>query len=225
MAFHKLDPESAKQNDNRQSGINKSAAYTGVLTKAEFSENKQKGSSGINFSFKTSSGQEANWHTNLNYFKDGETQDNDGGWQQLDALMVCLKVKELEDPQMLPMERWENGGKVQSQGYQFAQLLNRKLGVAFRMEEYYNKDGELKERPTVFTFFEPSTNLVAGEILDRVTDPKRLDAALEYLASNPVKKAKIKIHVEHAAPVRRTQEERFERAAQPIDDIDDSIPF
>lgn len=228
MTFRKLNADSARAADNRQSGISAAGKYLGKLVKAEFSENKTKGSQGINFGFVSANGEEANVHVNLKYFKDGQVQDNEGGFQLLDSLMVCLRVKELDNPIPMKVEKWNNGQKEQVDGFQFAQLLNKPVGVVFRMEEYYNDKGELKHRPLLVTWFDHDSEKVASEVLDK-SEAKSLERTMAWVAANPVKATKQKPSNANVPPP--TTRERYEQAisgGQPSylsDDLDDSIPF
>lgn len=226
MTFRKLNAESARAADNRQSGIQSAGKYVGQLTKAEFSENRSKGSQGINFGFVSSSGEEANTHVNLKYFKDGREQDNEGGFQLLDALLVCLRIKELDNPIPMKVEKWNNGQKEQVDGFQFTQLLNKPVGVVYRMEEYYNDKGELKHRPLLVTWFDAKDERVASEILDKATEAKNLERTMAWVAANPVKATKQKTSSANVPPP--TSQQKYDREMQNRsidDDLDDSIPF
>lgn len=226
MTFRKLNADSARAADNRQGGIQSAGKYVGRLVKAEFSENRTKGSQGINFGFVSDSGEEANTHVNLKYFKDGREQDNEGGFQLLDALLVCLRIKELDNPIPMKVEKWNNGQKEQVDGFQFAQLLNKPIGVVYRMEEYYNDKGELKHRPVLVTWFDAKDERVAAEILDKAPEPKSLERTMAWVAANPVKATKQKPSSANVPPptTRQKYEQELQRGSID-DDLDDSIPF
>ena len=226
MSFRTLNAESARSANNNQSGLNAAGKYVGALVIAEYVQNQAKGSSGINYTFKSKDGQQARWYSNLTYRKDGQQVDKESGWAELDSLMACFQLRELADPTMGNVEKYDkaSGQNKTHTVPLLTQLMNKPIGALFRMEEYENDSGDVKEKPLFDTWFDPASEKVASEILDgqKCTEPKKLGIRMEFIAANPVKRLKGS-KGNGAVP---TPPGRQQSSGVPayIDD-DDSIPF
>jgi hypothetical protein len=224
MAFRTLNAESARAADNRQSGITQPGKFVGTLLVAEYVQKTT--SSGISFSFKTTTGQEARWYSNLTYEDKSTHQptDNEGGFQELDSLMACLRLRDLPDPVMGEIEKWDAASQSRQlvRAPLLAALMGKPIGALFRMEEYLSDSGEVKEKALFDTWFSPSDEKIASEVLDgdKCKEPKRLAARVDWIAANPVKRLKGGSASKVSPPGRREQPQ-----PKKYNDIDDDIPF
>jgi hypothetical protein len=110
------------------------------------------------------------------------------GYKQLMAIMTCLKARSISTKYATVQEYDKNSsGMIDVQIEAYAELENKPIGVLLQMEEYEKKDGTIGEKPSFAGFFDPRTEQVATEILE-----KKEAAILGKLAGQltPVKKLK-----------------------------------
>lgn len=184
MSEYTLDTEAAKQADTGGGRITESGKYVGVFTKAKKVLSK-KGTQGIEFSFQSSGGQSADYLSVWTINADG---DQIYGFKQLMAIMTCLKVRDI-DPKYATVQEYDRNtnGMIEVQIEAYPALENKPIGVLLQMEEYEKKDGTVGEKPSFAGFFDPRTEQVATEILE-----KKEAGILGKLAGQltPVKKLK-----------------------------------
>ena len=206
MAFMKLDVNAAKANDAAMR-ISQAGKYTGTFTLAEYVENKTKGSTGINLEFVADDGAKANFYINLSY--GGNTQ-NDGGYRTLNAIMACLRLRELSDPVEAKITKRDKDTKkdVEQNGLIFADLQKR-IGVVVQIElgEY---EGKPTENPRLYTVFEADTELLAAEILEKVTKPEKLANVVAYIAQKGVIDKRQKAHPKQEAQAFNASDDDFD---------------
>jgi len=145
--------------------------------------------------------------------------------------MTCLKQNGLAEPQDLPARiyNFDAGKEIDDVVPQFAELLNKPIGLLIHMEEYKKQDGERKWRPALSHAFEANTGLMATEILDRKVTPQLLPKVLLTLQDRPLKDAPAS-----AAPAPNAYEAAknggmayVKQLAQAggLEDLDSDIPF
>jgi hypothetical protein len=178
--MYALDTEAAKAADSTGSRISERGKYKGQFTRAQHIV-ADSGTKGIDFDFTADNGQKARFSV--------YTVKSDGtkiyGLKQLMAIMTVLKLRNLADPVNTPAKiyDYDQSKEVDAIVPQFAELLNKPIGLLLTMEEY--KPG--KWRPNLSGIFQAETELVASEILDRKTHPQTLAKMVERLQDKPMK--------------------------------------
>lgn len=184
MSEYTLDVDAAKQADTGGGRITETGKYIGTFTKAK-KVLSTKGTQGIEFTFASNGGQTADYLSVWTLNKDGEQIY---GFKQLMALMTCLKIKGIDATRATIEEYDRDSNSMQPKQMEvYASLQNKAIGVLLQMEEYEKKDHSVGERPVFAGFFDPATEQVATEILEK-KDPEILAKLIGQLV--PVKKLK-----------------------------------
>lgn len=179
--MYALDTNAAKGAENTGARITEMGKYKGKFTRAQHIVAKNTGTLGIDFDFVSDSGQKARFSI--------YTRKEDGttiyGFKQLNAIMACLSLRGLNDPQMKKCKVYDYNLKreVEIEVPQFGELLEKPIGLLFAMEEY----DAGKWRPNLAGVFQAGTELVASEILDRKTQPLQLAKMVQALRDKPMR--------------------------------------
>jgi len=179
--MYALDTTAAKSADSTGFQIKERGKYIGRFTRAEHIVSERTGTKGIDFDFVSDSGQRARFSV-YTVKSDGTTIY---GFKQLMAMMTVLKLRQILDP-VMSMARvydFDQGKEVEKNVPQFAELVNKPIGILITMEEY--KPG--KFRPNLAGVFQAETDLVASEILERKTAPAQLAKMVAALRDKPLK--------------------------------------
>jgi hypothetical protein len=184
MSDYTFDAEAAKQADSGNGRINETGKYIGVFTVAK-KVTSQKGTNGIEFSFKSENGKNADYLTMWTVNAAGEQIY---GYKQLMSLMRCIRAKELT-AQKAEIEEYDKtaNGMVTRTADVYQALMNKPIGVLLQMEEYAKKDGSIGEKPSFAGFFDAKTGQVAIELIEN-SDAKILEKMEAQLV--PIKKLK-----------------------------------
>ena len=208
-----LNATEARKADNISSVIRESGSYVGTITRAEklLSRNSVEG---VGLSFKTDDGASANY-LDLYTVKPGGEKLR--GHSIVQAILCCLRLKTADDGQ-IAFEKWDRdaGGMVKVTADGYPALMGKRIGLVLQKElQTHSKTGEDVERLNIVTAFEPSTRLVASEILDSKTKAERLDFIERTIASHPVRDTR----------KRKDTPQPVSRA--PVSDVEfsDDIPF
>lgn len=212
---YQLDTNSAREGANvGGQRITETGAYTGVFTKAKHFTN-DKGTTGIDFAFESTSGQNA-------YFQI-YTKNNKGesifGEKQLQAIMACMKLRGINPSQATIEEFNFDSRQVEKvQATVFKELMNTPVGVVLQKEYYTKNSGEAGERMNFFTAFDPKTKQMADEVLDQL-QAEKLDKVMatlqdKYSTNNP----------QTSAPAQNASQNFQQPPASGADDFDD-LPF
>lgn len=172
MRTYTADPTAARQ-ANANNYIDQSGKYLGEFTLAEAVTSK-KGTEGIEFSFKSDEGQQANYLTLWTYNERGEALY---GFKVLSAIMTVMGVKELQPKQATIKDA--NGQPRQVVG--FPALHNKPIGLVLQKVLYTKNDGKDGYKFNIFAPFQVNTELTAKEILDGATQPKALAGIIASL--------------------------------------------
>lgn len=184
-----LDPKLASKADTIGAYISETGKYIGTFIRAEKLVSANKGTDGIGFTFKDENGRECRF--------DVWTRKGDGtdlsGMNQVHAMMACLTKRTLTIAD-LQVKKWDNGAEVVMSAPCFPELMNARIGLLLRAEEYEkmkdgNYTGENGWRMGLFAIFQADTELMASEIMARKTKPEQLAKVLIGLADKPLKKA------------------------------------
>lgn len=185
--MYQLDTSLAAKADTIGAYINETGKYTGVFVRAEKLVSANKQTDGVGFTFRAEDGRECRfdlWTRKPN----GEALQ---GLNQLNAIMACLQTRQVTI-QKQDVKKWDNGQEVIMPADCFPELMNKKIGLLLRAEEYEKmKDqkytGEYAWRMGLFAIFQAGSELMASEILSRKTQPEQLGKVIQMLADKPLK--------------------------------------
>jgi hypothetical protein len=128
--------------------------------------------------------------------------------------MTCLKVRGIDASKATVEEYDRDTNSMQPKNVEvYKALQDKPIGVLLQMEEYEKKDGSVGERPVFAGFFDPATEQVATEILDK-KEPQILAKLIGQLT--PVRKLK-------GAP--RAAVQGYQGGTGMPDTFGDDIPF
>lgn len=185
--MYTLNPDAAKKADVIGAYINETGKYLGTFVRAEKLVSSAKRTDGIGFTFRADDGRECRF--------DIWTQKEGGeplsGLNQVNAMMACLQQRALSVSQQT-VKKWDNGAEVTVPAPCFAELMNKRIGLLLRAEEYEkmkdgHKTGTTGWRMGLFAVFQADTELMASEILSRKTQPEQLAKVTALLADKPLK--------------------------------------
>ncbi|SNS16622.1 hypothetical protein [Pseudomonas segetis] len=181
-----LDSGSARAADNKSAFIDEAGKYLGAFTRAEWMEKDDTGSTGIGFSFKNSENAEAQFYINLSY---QHGKKNDGGHSLLNAIMACMKLRKVEAPRKITVEKWNSDTKQRDKVdvYGFPELMGPKIGLLIQMEIEKNSESG-NPRPTIYMPFSAESEKTASEVLDgdKCRAPAKLEKAVQMLMNKPL---------------------------------------
>lgn len=180
--MYALDPQAARQADTSGATIKELGKYVGEFIQAKDVVTK-KGGRGVEFIFKSTAGQKANFAI----YTTGANGDRYQGYDALMAIMTCMQLRGIK-PQPGTVTRYDFDAKkeVQEQGSVFPEL-HKPIGVLLETEDYEKTDGGIGTRMVLKNVFQASTELTASEILDKKTQPLMLQKMVEGLRHRPVK--------------------------------------
>lgn len=181
-----LDTQAATKADAIGAYINETGKYVGDFTRVEALVSG-KGTHGVGFTFKAADGRE----TKFDIWTKKGNGDPLSGLNQINAIMACLKVRQV-NVQKMDVKKWHDGKEQIMTADCFPDLMNKKIGLLLRSEEYAKmKDGyetgEYGWRIGLFAIFQAETELMASEILARKTQPEQLGKVIVMLADKPLK--------------------------------------
>lgn len=209
----KLDTKAAIRADSQTPNIRQSGAYVGKISAARTYETRS-GAQMLEVIFVSHEGKA---NINLCLFKKDGSKNF--GYDMFMAMLTCLRLKGSKPVKSTIKDR--NGNEQEA--YLFPDLAGREIGflLQYAPEEYQANDGTIRvaDRVNLVTSFEPSTGLVAKEILERVTKAELLDIRKEHVSDKPLKKLSVSDNEFENPPVKKA-------AKQPLDNMDDDdIPF
>lgn len=209
--MYSLDTNSARKADTSGSSIKELGKYIGDFTQAKEIIAKS-GTKGIEFAFKSASGQKAN----LSIYTMSASGEKYQGYDTLMAIMTCMSLKNIA-PTKANVTRYDYDQKkdVQEPGTVFADL-HKPIGVLLETEDYLKQDGSTGTRMVLKNVFRAADEFTASEILDRKTKPELLPKMVAGLRHRPLKGARE--HIPSGYPAMRESSGGFA-------DMDDDIPF
>lgn len=208
-----LDTKAAARADSQTPNLRKSGAFAGQITAARTYLTRS-GAQMLEIIFVAHEGKA---NINLCLFKKDGSENF--GRDMFMSMLTCLRLKNVNAVKSTIKDR--NGNDQEA--YLFPDLAGREIGflLQYAPEEYQASDGTIRvaDRVNLVTSFEPSTGLVAKEILERVTKAELLEIRKEHVNDKPLKKLSQSANDFEAPPVRQA-------VKQPLDNIDDDdIPF
>lgn len=204
--MYQLNPENAKQADTAGGRIDTTGKYIGQFTLAE-NVTSTKGTKGIEFSFRSEDGQTADY---LTIWTINSNNEELFGKKILDAIMTCLRIKEIK-PKRMTAEKYDRNvrQRVSVEVDAFPDLMGKDIGLLLQREPYEASDGSIKHKMVIALPFEASTGFTASEILNKAKTPEVLNRRLLALKDRPMQ-------------ARKNNDSQAESAS---DDFNDDIPF
>src|SRR5690606_2180033 len=141
--------------------VDESGKYIGEITLAE-SVTSKRGTEGIEISFLTREGQQANYLTLWTY---NESSEALYGYKVLSALMTVMGVSRIEPKQGDIKDRDGNQRRVIA----FPALHKVPVGLVLQKEYYTKQDGTGGYKFNIIVPFNAQTELTAKEMIDGVT--------------------------------------------------------
>jgi hypothetical protein len=180
MREYRLNPEAAKA-AGVGSRITATGKYVGRITAAVHTVSSKKGSEGIEISFESDDGATADYLTLWTHNAEG---DELYGYKTLNALMACMKLRELKATNGRSPDR--NGGTQEA--FVYTALLQR-VGLVLQREDYVSTQGKDSFKFNIVLPFAADTGLTAAEILARATTPEQADKVASTLKDKAPRKA------------------------------------
>ncbi len=209
--FDKQGADAARKADTGGGAIKELGKYVGEFTQAKDVLTK-KGGKGIEFIFKTASGQKANFAI----YTESSEGERYQGYDALMAIMACMQLRNIT-PKTGTATRYDFDTRedVQEECSIFPDLC-KSIGVLLETEDYLKRDGSTGTRMVLKNVFQASTELTATEILERKTSPVQLEKMVAALRHRPLKVAR-------PAPARQHGANMDDRPFSGEDDAD--IPW
>lgn len=171
-----LDTESAKQAD-AGGRIESTGKYVGTIKTMEFVTAKS-GAQGFEINFE-SDAKEYTTFTIWTLSKDGKPLS---GVHKINALLACASVRGLTPTdQELEKYDFEAGQRVKRICVVAPEMTDKKIGLLLQRENYINGNGQQRHQMNFFASFNPSSDLMAKEILEKKTTPELLEKTLSRL--------------------------------------------
>ncbi len=183
--MYDLDVKAARAADTGNASIKELGKYVGEFTQAKAIVSKKTSTKGIEFAFKSNSGQK----TNLSLYTVSASGERYQGYDALMAIMTCMSLKHIK-PVFGKATKYDYDAKkeVVEECDIFPDLC-KPIGILLETEDYLKQNGETGTRMVMKNVFQASTELTASEILDRKTVPQQLEKMVAALRHHPLKTA------------------------------------
>jgi len=167
-----LNPEAAKAADTMNGRIDETGKYIGVFTRSESVESN-KGTIGIDLSFKSNDGPTADYLSLWTQNKDGKEIY---GFKVLMAVMTCMRTKTLTKTRG-SVEKYDQDQqkRVTVSADIYPELMDKPIGLLLQREEYIKGNGTVGAKMNIVGAFDPETEMTASEILGKKTKPELLE--------------------------------------------------
>lgn len=211
MSDYNLDVNAAKQADVKFSSIDKSGQYAGHFTRAE-KITSEKGTKGVDLSFKSDCGAQADYLTLWTHDKDGKQL---ASYKTLNAIMTALRVKTMTATTGTVEKYVKDKGRQKVEVQLFTELMNKPIILIIQMEESeYN--GKVSWKPLIYGVADEN-GFTASEILTQAKSAEVLHKMLSGLKDKFMKNA----------PAQQQQHQNHSEnpGAGMSDAFDEDIPF
>ena len=210
---YSLDPNMARQADEKSGRIEETGAFTGRI-KYAIATKSTGGAEGIELHFESSDRRDARV-TVWTYKKDGSV--NDSGMRLVNSIMTCVMTKQLTPTEgNADVYDFATSSRVSKRVTLFPEL-QKPVGIVFQLApEEYKKNGEIKvaNRLEIYAAYNSQTGMTASEILTKATAAEKLQHMLSTVKDKPLKKYKPK-----------AGDAASGAAASHADEFEDDIPF
>ena len=163
--------------------ISATGKYIGKFTRAEIVTSQQ-GTEGVELDFVTNDGLKANFLQLWTYNAEGKDLPS---LKVLNAIMAVLRLRGIE-PAQITVTDPRDGAKRATQG--FPMLTDKPIGMLLQREEYTKRDGSVGYKFNVVAPFDAQTEMTAGEVLKKATQPEQLAKMVAVLKDKPMKASK-----------------------------------
>ncbi len=210
---YSLDPNMARQADEKSGRIEETGAFTGRI-KYAIATKSTGGAEGIELHFESSDRRDARI-TVWTYKKDGSV--NDSGMRLINAIMTCVMTKQLTPTEgNADVYDFATSSRVSKRVTLFPEL-QKPVGIVFQLApEEYRKNGEIRvaNRLEIYAAYNSQTGMTASEILTKAAAAEKLQHMLSTVKDKPLKKYKPK-----------AGDAASGAAASHADEFEDDIPF
>ncbi len=210
---YSLDPNMARQADEKSGRIEETGAFTGRI-KYAIATKSTGGAEGIELHFESSDRRDARV-TVWTYKKDGSV--NDSGMRLINAIMTCVMTKQLTPTEgNADVYDFATSSRVSKRVTLFPEL-QKPVGIVFQLApEEYRKNGEIRvaNRLEIYAAYNSQTGMTASEILTKAAAAEKLQHMLSTVKDKPLKKYKPK-----------AGDAASGAAASHADEFEDDIPF
>ncbi len=210
---YSLDPNMARQADEKSGRIEETGAFTGRI-KYAIATKSTGGAEGIELHFESSDRRDARI-TVWTYKKDGSV--NDSGMRLINAIMTCVMTKQLTPAEgNADVYDFATSSRVSKRVTLFPEL-QKPVGIVFQLApEEYRKNGEIRvaNRLEIYAAYNSQTGMTASEILTKAAAAEKLQHMLSTVKDKPLKKYKPK-----------AEDSGSGAAASHADEFEDDIPF
>lgn len=138
------------------------------------------------------------------------------------AILACLKEHDSGEPTTAQVKEYNHDTKQEEAVMRdcFTKLHGKQLGIVVQM---VHEDGRENPSPSLYSVFEASSELTAGEIMRGETQPAQLGKIMAYIANKPL----VDKRKNSPVPPQPTRQpvQRPTAPTAPVDDIDSDIPF
>ena len=194
--MYELDVNSARKADTSGASIKEIGKYIGEFTQAKEIVSKKTGTKGIEFAFKSTSGQK----TNISIYTMSASGEKYQGYDALMAIMTCQGLRSIK-PVDGEVTRYDYDSKkdVKERGKLFPDL-HKPIGILLETEDYPKQDGSTGTRMVLKNVFRAADEFTASEILDRKTSPELLPKFVAGLRHRPLRGAARPVHHDNGMP-------------------------
>jgi hypothetical protein len=167
MREYRLNPEAAKA-AGAGTRITETGKYVGQIAVAASVVSSLKGSEGVEVSFEAEDGRTADYMTIWTHSREGTELP---GFRMLNALMTCMKVRELKASKGTVPDGRDGATK---EAFVYPALCQR-VGLLLQRENYVNGQGREGFKFDIVLPFDPVTGQSAAEVLNREMDAVQVD--------------------------------------------------
>lgn len=209
---YSLDPNMARQADEKSGRIEETGAFAGRI-KYAIATKSTGGAEGIELHFESNDRRDARV-TVWTYKKDGSV--NESGMRLINAIMTCVMTKQLTPTEgNAEVYDFATSSRVNKRVMLFPEL-QKPVGFVFQLApEEYEKNGEIKvaNRLEIYAAYNVQTEMTASEILSKSATAEKLQQMLASVKDKAVKRYKPK------------NGNAAQASAAHADEFEDDIPF
>jgi hypothetical protein len=180
----RLDINEALTADRLSTAISEAGMYRGIITRAEKLLSK-KNTQGVGFSFKSDTGETANYLDLYTVNADGKILPS---FATVSAIMACCKIKEANEG-IITYEKWDKEARalVEEKAEGYPDLMGKRIGLLLQKELSTNEEsGKDTERMVIYGVFEAESGFTASEIIQRATKPEKMEKMYKALMAKPI---------------------------------------
>jgi hypothetical protein len=216
--MYTFDANEAKKADQKGGYIDETGKYKGKFTRVE-DLHATTGTKGVGFTFMSEDGRTVSFSV-YTVKADGTTLP---GNQFMMALMACMGLRTTGEAVMQKVKRYDYDAKQEyaEDAPVYPTMMNKPIGLLLQRCEYEKekdrvKTGEYAWKMEPYAPFQADSELLATEILNKVTKPEMLPKMVMALRDRPLK---------NKSGASRPAASSAPSSGGPMNDMDDDIPF